>query len=298
MSAIYLDSWWEPNAAAIAWAVQQGYAGWLGYFKETANDRIYHGWSDATFLAVKAAGLHTADYDSGLDDPAWVRDRNARLGIVGILDVEGSIEGDGPWVDPWMATAGPAERQYGGGTVINNHRTHGHPGYIVAGYPSNSGTINPSDPGLTWAGLATLPSPARPIGRQYAGSVPTPFGSVDYSHFDPAFFGTPTPGPTPPTPIPEGDEPVLIYMPIHKQLRSFAVSGGRLCQNWPDQTGALHGAEAVDSAPINSLPAQLPSVVEEPNGTISVEVHDVAGNRFHVYQLLASNTWNVAGLLN
>jgi hypothetical protein len=38
-----------------------------------------------------------------------------------------------------------------------------------------------------------LPSPSRPIGRQFAGGVPTPFGAVDYSHFDPAFFGAATP---------------------------------------------------------------------------------------------------------
>src|SRR5665213_1928564 len=111
----------------------------------------------------------------------------------------------------------------------------------------------------------------------------------------PAPPSPPTPTPKP-TPIPEGDEPVLVYLPVHKQLRSFAVVGGQVHQNWPDATGGLVGHEAVPGAAIAGLPAQAPSVVEEPNGTISIEVHDAAGNRFHVYQLLGNSTWSVSQL--
>lgn len=184
---IYLDSWWEPSAGAIAWARQRGFVGWLGYFSN-GDDGILHGWADATFARIRAAGLQTAAFCSYRAAAAPWKARAAALGIPLILDVERSVDGgDGPAVDPWLSDAGAA--LYASGNDVTTHHAHGHAGYVLAGYISNSGTPNPIDPGLTF-GTVPLPNPARPIGRQFAGGVPTPYGPVDYSHFDPAFFTT------------------------------------------------------------------------------------------------------------
>lgn len=191
MSTWVWDHWWAPSPASVAYAKSKGCQAIFGYISN-GRDSIYRGWSDGDFATVRDGGLLTGAYCSGWADPAWVKAEAARLNLRALLDCESSIRPDGPWVDPWLEISGTGF--YGLGADIATHSTHGHPSYVLAGYPSNSGTANPIDPGLSW-GSVGLPSPSRPIGRQYAGGVPTPFGPVDYSHFDPAFFAAATPQP-------------------------------------------------------------------------------------------------------
>jgi hypothetical protein len=109
-----VDSWWQPNAGQIAAAKAAGVGAWCGYFSN-GHDGIYGGgWSDATFEAVKAAGLQTLAFASYRADAATWKARAASLGIAICLDVERSVDGgDGPAVDPWLAASGA--RMYGGG---------------------------------------------------------------------------------------------------------------------------------------------------------------------------------------
>lgn len=176
-----LDSWEQPNAAQIAAAKAAGYAFWMGYFKQTATDDIYSGWTDATFESVKAGGLLTGAYCSQLDDPTWVRTRAASLGIIAILDDESGIDSDNAGTDAWLSTAGA--HLYGGSAVQATHRTHAHLGYVFSEYPTAG---NPN--GLNWPAGFAQPSPARPMGWQYSDKGSVGGLSVDLSVFDPAFW--------------------------------------------------------------------------------------------------------------
>lgn len=218
---IYVDMWWQPSDGAIAWFKARGFVGILGYFSN-GNDGLISNWADATFQRIKAAGLRTGAYCSLRADPATWKARAAALGIPLLLDHETSVDGGASdaAVDGSLARSGAS--LYGGSDTMTNHHTHGHAGYVLAGYISNSGTPNPIDPGLTW-GTTPLPNPARPIGRQFAGGVPTPYGPVDYSHFDPAFFATPVP-----------PKPIIIARGDSMLVRNSATgsvdfySGGRM----------------------------------------------------------------------
>ena len=183
-----VDSWEEPTAAQVAAAKGAGYGAWLGYFKESATDRIYHGWQDSTFELVKAGGLLTGDYCSQLDDPTWVRNRAASLGIIAILDDESGIDPDNAGTDAWLAAAGA--HIYGGSGVQAAHRTHSHLGYVFSEYPAAG---NPS--GLNWPNGFAVPDPPRPMGWQYSDKGSVGGLSVDLSVFDPAIFGAAPPKP-------------------------------------------------------------------------------------------------------
>lgn len=180
-----VDSSWAPTDAQVAAARAAGVDAWLGYFK-SGPDNILNGWTDQDFETVQAGGLETAAFASGWADPADAGARAARLGIRGILDVEGSIRDDGPWVDPWLRASGFA--LYGGATVMRAHLGHGHPGYLVSDYIGQ-------DQGQTWLSFLPPPNPPRPTGRQFAGDVRalpyTPVGfAVDQSRLDPQLLAT------------------------------------------------------------------------------------------------------------
>lgn len=178
------DSWWEPSVTQIAIARAAGFGAWLGYFKQTATDDIYSGWSDATFKLVQAGGLKTGAYCSQHDDPTWVRTRAAALGIIAILDDESGIDPDNSGTDAWLTTAGA--HLYGGSGVQATHRTHGHVGYVFSEYPTAG---NPS--GLNWPNGFAIPEPPRPLGWQYSDKGSIAGLTVDLSIFDPAIFGQP-----------------------------------------------------------------------------------------------------------
>lgn len=282
---VYLDSWWEPTIAQFRWAKASGFAGWLGYFSDVSGDRIYHGWANQTFLNAIAEGLQTGDYDSGFDNPAEIAARNAELDIIGILDAEASIRPDGPWLDPWMDTAGPRERLYGGGDVMAGHATHGHPGYILAGYPSNSGTAHPIDPGLTF-GTIVLPSPRRPIGRQYAGGVPTAYGPVDYSHFEPGFFSGATPQPEPFSMSGQYQGSTTIEHDVY-----VSQGDGHVHHIYRDTApGAAHGPDWADEdlgAP-PSPPAEQPHVTMD--AAVTIQSVSVLCQNGRIYRRYATGT--------
>ena len=185
-----IDSGMQPNAQQIAAAKADGVEAWLGYRSSTTHENLAHPWVPATFARIKAGGLLTGAYYSGLDDPAWCKADAASLGIKGFLDCENGIRGDGVWTDPWLDASG--FHLYGGSTVQTNHRTHGHEGYVFAAYPGGVQTA-------TWPSYQAAPSPARPVGWQYLGTQSKPYGVVDLCNFDPALLGT---APVPPL---EGD---------------------------------------------------------------------------------------------
>lgn len=83
-----LDSAYPPNAAQLATAKQYGYTAWFGYF---AGPNILHGWADADFQRVLAAGFDTMAYCSGWADPVAEKTRAAALGIPITLDDESGI---------------------------------------------------------------------------------------------------------------------------------------------------------------------------------------------------------------
>lgn len=173
------DSWEEPTDAQFVAAKAAGYSAWLGYFKETATDNIYHGWADATFRRAQAAGLLTGDYCSQLDDPAWVRARAASLGIVAILDDESGIDPDNAGTDAWLAAAGAG--LYGGSAVQATHLTHAHPFYVFSEYPAGG---NPST--VNWPpGIA---APPQPKGWQYSDKGSIGGLAIDLSVFDDAIY--------------------------------------------------------------------------------------------------------------
>lgn len=180
------DSWEEPTDAQFAAAKAAGISAWLGYFKETSTDNIFHGWADATFQRAKAAGILTGDYCSQLDDPTWVRSRAASLGIIAILDDESRIDPDNSGTDAWLTTAGA--HLYGGSGVQAAHRTHGHTGYVFSEYPTGG---NPT--GTNWPPGFAQPTPPRPMGWQYSDKGSVGGITVDLSVFDSALFGAPAP---------------------------------------------------------------------------------------------------------
>lgn len=185
------DSWWEPDAQQIATAKANGVGAWLGYFKQ-GNDGIYgNGWSDATFQAVKAAGLLTAAY-CGNSDPAWVKARAASLGITAILDVEPSVLGNawanaGQW-DQWMRAAGAGAYgsgpRYGATNVATQHLHCNHPCLVVSDYESGIGGYASA----SWPAGDPRPDAPTVTGWQYAGSQGTPYGTVDLGIYDAAVF--------------------------------------------------------------------------------------------------------------
>jgi hypothetical protein len=184
-----VDSWWEPNAAQIVQAKGQSVDGWCGYFD---GPGIYHGWADATFQRILAAGLKTGAYCSYRADPLAMKARAAALGIPIFLDVERSVDGgDGPAVDPWLNASGAAlygnGPRYGAGNPIQDHLSHGHAGYILS--DGSLGNQNRSWP-------AQDPRPPQPCGWQYRNGVQTSFGTVDFCHFDEALFAVTPPPPS------------------------------------------------------------------------------------------------------
>jgi hypothetical protein len=74
-------------------------------------------WPDDAFARVKRAGLTAVGYASGWGDPHLLHDRATRLGVIGCLDVEAGIRGDGPWVGSWLADA-PGFGIYGAQTLM------------------------------------------------------------------------------------------------------------------------------------------------------------------------------------
>jgi hypothetical protein len=181
---IAVDSSSVPTAAQVAAARAAGVQAWLGYIAEKPNDDIADPWPASAFAAVRASGLLTGAYCSGLDDPGWVKAAAAALGIVAILDDETSVRGDGPWVDPWLAASGTG--LYGGSAVQTAHQSHGHPFYIAALYPQPAVTQT-----ALWPASFAVPSPARPLGWQYGGDWTMPYGNVDVCNFDPLILEPP-----------------------------------------------------------------------------------------------------------
>lgn len=181
-----VDSSAQPTAAQVAAARNAGVEAWVGYLASGPDKGLLDPWPDAAFRTVQEGGLATGAFVSGQDDPAWVRDKLAELGIVGILDDEVSVRADGTWTDPWLTTSGCG--LYGGAAVMATHRTHGHPFYVVADYPLPAIAQT-----ATWPPGLPLPSPVRPVGWQYGGdwTTPVPGVSVDVSNFDPAILEDP-----------------------------------------------------------------------------------------------------------
>lgn len=194
-----VDSWWEPDSAQIAAAKAAGYGAWLGYISNGSYahpDGIYHGWADATFQAIQAAGLLTAAYCSSRDDAAWVKAKAASLGIRAILDCEPSVMSnwaDAAAQDAWLNVSGTAVYgsgpRYGATNVMNQHLGHGHPGLVLADYSLG-------DEGTTWPVRDSRPSGSL-TGWQYAGGVDFAGGQVDIGHYDLALLQLHAPQPIP-----------------------------------------------------------------------------------------------------
>jgi hypothetical protein len=217
----------------------------MGYFKQTPTDDIYSGWPDAEFELVKAGGLLTGAYCSQLDDPTWVRTRATALGIISILDDESGIDADNAGTDGWLATSGA--HLYGGSGVQATHRTHGHPGYVFAEYPTAG---NPD--GLNWPPGVAPPVPARPMGWQYADSGRVGGLSVDLSVFDPAIFGAPVPAPNPPQ---ETKMLILFYATnVNGKPATFIADG--ISFRWIESAAQNADVLAV-GAVVNGKPVQI-----------------------------------------
>ncbi len=188
------DSSASPTPAQAAAAKAAGYSAWLGYRASSANENLLNPWPPSAFAVVRAGGLLTGAFYSGLDDPGWAKADAAALSIPGFLDCESGIRGDGTWTDPWLATSGFG--LYGGATVQANHLTHGHPAYILAAYPGVSEAAS-------WpAGVA---APPQPKGWQWADPAvhPVSFASIDTSNYEEAVLAVP----------PQEDEMYLVAYP-------------------------------------------------------------------------------------
>lgn len=175
-----VDSGAQPTDAQLATAKAAGVGAWLGYRASSSAMNLAYPWPAETFARIKAAGLLTGAYYSGLEDPAWAKADAAALGIPGFLDCESAIRGDGAWTDPWLEATG--FRLYGDASVQTVHWTHGHAGYVFAGYPGGAQTA-------TWPSYAPQPNPPRPMGWQYLGTQSTPYGVVDLCNFDAELLG-------------------------------------------------------------------------------------------------------------
>ena len=170
---IVIDTWWEPSEAQVRAAKAAGYIGWSGYLSN-GNDRVYHGWADATFRMILANGMVSYGYCSGLAPAGQMAARARSLGIEALLDCEQSIRPDGSWVDGWLA-ASPGVGLYGADTVMNAHASHGHAGYQLGGYPGG-------DPGVAWPAQNVRPN--GPMAWQFTDRITIPgVGVVDGSHF-------------------------------------------------------------------------------------------------------------------
>lgn len=187
------DSSADPSPAQVAAAKAAGYGAWLGYRASSANENLLHPWPASAFAVVRAGGLLTGAFYSGLDDPAWAKADAASLGIPGLLDCESGIRGDGAWTDPWLATSGFG--LYGGSAVQANHVTHGHRAYVFAAYPGAGETAS-------WpSGVA---APPQPKGWQWADPTvhPVSFAAIDTSNYEEAVLLPP-----------EEDEMYLVAFP-------------------------------------------------------------------------------------
>jgi hypothetical protein len=180
MGELVADSAYAPTLAQCQAFLAAGGGAWLGYLASGKDVDILNPWTEAEFDLVRSSGLLTAAYVSGQDNPTWLKTTAAAWGLTIILDCEGGIRADGTWVDPFLATSGAG--LYGGSAVQANHRTHNHPFYVFALYPTAG---NPSK--LQWpSGVA---APPQPTGWQYADNGSFGGHAVDLSIFDPAILG-------------------------------------------------------------------------------------------------------------
>jgi hypothetical protein len=161
--------------AQIAAAKNDGVRLAAGYLPQAGIDPG-HWWSEADFQRVRAAGLSTFAYCSGLADPASSRAMSVAWGVAICLDVEGGIRPDGDWVQWWLDASGAG--LYGNLGV--------HPGrtasfHVLALYPDASpiGTPESWVPGVV--------RPPGPCGWQFQGTTAAYGTSVDRGWYDDAF---------------------------------------------------------------------------------------------------------------
>ena len=267
-----LDSAAVPNPTQIAAAKAAGYGAWLGYLASGPNEDILDPWPDSAFADVQAGGLLTGAYVSGLDDPAWLKDKAAALGILIFLDDENSVRRDGSWTDPFLTTSGAGI--YGGSAVQTTHLTHGHPSYIFSGYPGGTQSAN-WPPGVA--------SPPQPKGWQYLGTQATPWGiTVDYSNLDPAVLAAPTP-------TKEDNVTGFIANYGGGLWIVYITENGLVKQPMLDGTlaGALNAQGFTDFTPSVAQMAAIPNVVYPPVGgagapfasTIAGTIEDQGGGK-------------------
>jgi len=155
---------------------------WSGYLTTKLHVNIASPWRKEDYDRVKAAGLPSLAFCSGLDDPAACKQKAADWGVKLCLDVESGIRGDGPWVQPWLDASGAG--LYGNAPVFAHRRA---PFYVLAWYLNHN-------PNATWVSDPRYPRPHGPCGWQWQGTH-SEFGcSVDRGWYDPWFTGTPEVG--------------------------------------------------------------------------------------------------------
>ncbi len=153
-----LDSATPPSASQLAQAKAQGVRLWGGYLATKAHVNLAHAWSKDDFSRVKAAGLATIAYCSGLDDPVACRNLAAAWGVPLCLDVESGIHGDGPWVQDWLTKSRAG--LYGNAPVFAGRKAAF---YVIAAFTNHA-----HDPGATWT--SSTPRPHGPCGWQWRGT--------------------------------------------------------------------------------------------------------------------------------
>lgn len=170
-----LDSAFAPNATQAQQAAKAGVRVWGGYF---AGRNILNGWTEAEFAILHSAGIHPVAYASGWEDPTALKALAAKWGVLGVLDVESGIRGDGRWVQRWLDASGFG--LYGNAPVHTNRKA---PFHVLAAYPGG----NP--PAATWEpGVA---KPNTPTAWQFEGTHVAFGRGVDSSWWDDAIFAAP-----------------------------------------------------------------------------------------------------------
>jgi hypothetical protein len=198
----------KPSPAQLAQAKAHGVRMWSGYLATKPHVNLAAPWSKQDFARVKAAGLTSLAFCSGLDDPVACKNLAAAWGVRLCLDVEGGIRGDGPWVQDWLTRSGAG--LYGNAPVFRGRRA---PFYVLAAYQS--------DPRATWS--SHFPRPNGPCGWQWQGTH-TEFGcGVDRGWYDDWFAGGAV---HPPAPVPGA--PPFPYAPTEY----LAVRGAGPHAHW------------------------------------------------------------------
>ena len=237
--------WWTHTAPRAAppwpWRCRPGCAAGIGYLPGPGIDST---WTETDFARIRAAGLGSIAYASGRADPLAQRALAKSWRVIGCLDVEASIRGDGPWVQPWLDASG-----FGIYHEAYRDPPYRAPFHIIAEYVA-------SDPGSSWP--PGLPRPAGPTGWQWMANVALYATNLDRCRFDPALYGPSSPPPPPEDPdmqtlvIEPGDPrtPVpgyassssfslVAYQSTAVTLFAYQPDGAPLCSPTIDLSGNL-----------------------------------------------------------